>query len=77
MAPITDYLKKGEFHWSHITRKAFVEIKKRMVSAPVMRLSDFSEVFEMVCDASGIGIGRVLTQEGHPVAYFSKKLNDA
>ena len=76
MTPITDCLKKGEFNWSHAATKAFVEIKKRMVSVPVMRLPDFSKVFEVACDTSGIRIGGLLTQEGHPVAYFSEKLND-
>ena len=63
MAPITDCLKKGEFNWSHAATKAFVEIKKRMVSALVMRLPNFSKVFEVACDASGIEIGGVLAQE--------------
>ena len=53
-----------------------MEIKKRILSAHIMRLSDFFEVFEVACDASGIGIGRVLAQEGHPVA-FNEKLNAA
>ena len=48
-----------------------------MVRAPVMRLSDFSKVFVLTCDVSGIDAGGVLAQEGHPVAYFSEKLNDA
>ena len=34
-------------------------------------------LFKVACDTSRIGIGGVLAQEGHPVAYFSEKLNDA
>ena len=74
MALIMDCLKKDEFTWSNAAAKAFVEIKARMVSAAVMRLPDFSKIFEVACDVSDIGIGGVLTQEGHPIAYFSEKL---
>src|SRR4051812_47306227 len=76
MAPITDCLKKGEFVWSKAATRAFVEIEQRMIEAPVMRLPDFFKVFEVACDASGLGIGEVLSQESHPVANFSGKLND-
>ena len=75
MASITDCLKKNEFAWSNAAAKAFVEIKARMISAPVMHLSDFSKIFEVAC-ASGIGIG-VLSQEGIQLFNFSEKLNDA
>ncbi|KAJ0967944.1 hypothetical protein J5N97_024861 [Dioscorea zingiberensis] len=77
MAPITNCLKKGDFHWTASATKAFEDIKKRMTEAPILRHPDLSKVFEVACDASGIGIGGVLSQEGHPVAYFSEKLNDA
>ena len=47
-----------------------------MVTAPILRLPDFERSFEVHTDASDFAIGGVLLQDGHPVAYESRKLQD-
>jgi len=77
VAPITDCIRNGTFEWTKAADKAFLELKDKMTHAPILRLPDFTKVFEVTCDTSGVGIGRVLSQEYHPVAFFSEKLNEA
>ena len=48
-----------------------------MTSEPVLRLPDFELPFEVHTDASDRAIGRVLVQEGHPIAFESHKLKEA
>jgi len=45
-----------------------------LISAPVLALPDFSKPFTIETDASANGIGVVLMQSGHPIAYLSKSL---
>jgi hypothetical protein len=49
-------------------------MKKVMSTCLVLSLPYFSQPFILECDASGEGIGAVLMQNRHPIAYESQKL---
>jgi len=54
--------------------EAFEILKDKLTKTLILALPNFTKTFEIKCDASNIGIGVVLLQEGHPITYFSEKL---
>lgn len=74
-SPLTELLKKGGFVWGDTAEEAFELLKEALVSAPVLAYPDFSLPFIVETDACNIGVGAVLAQLEHPVAYYSRKLS--
>jgi hypothetical protein len=73
--PLNDLVKKGTlFVWTSVHSSAFSAIKEALVIAPVLPLPNFSKQFQIQTDASDMGVGVVLLQEGHPQAFVSKAL---
>jgi hypothetical protein len=63
--------------WTGKCQGAFEKLKQLLTEAPLLRTPDVSKTYRVVTDASDIGLGGVLLQEGHPIAYESRKLNSA
>src|SRR5271168_4007044 len=81
--PLTDATRNSTqsnlrpIEWTKSMQAAFDELKKALTSAPCLALPDPDGEFEVTTDASedAKAVGAVLMQNGHPVAYESKKLN--
>jgi hypothetical protein len=53
----------------------FAQLKLAMTTTPVLALPDFTRQFIVEMDACDTGIGVVLMQDGHPLAFLSKSLS--
>jgi hypothetical protein len=77
-APMMDTVKKRHksFKWTEEAERSFNILKEKITERPIMVLPNFGKTFQGRCDASGVAIGAVLSQDNRPVSYFSEKLNE-
>jgi ABC-type multidrug transport system ATPase subunit len=72
---MTELLEKGKtFEWTPRREASFQELKKRLTTTLVLTMHNMEKLFSIYCDASGQGLGCVLMQDGHVVAYASRQL---
>ena len=72
--PLTEMLKKNNLLWHEGALKAFHNLKQALCEASILALPDFTKPFVLETNACDTGIGAVLSQEGRPLAFFSKAL---
>ena len=80
--PLTDLTRESvPWKWQEKEEKAFCDLKRSLVVAPVLRMPNFEMPFVVTTDASLVLVGAILEQDFgqglQPVAYESRKLNPA
>ena len=78
-APLVELTKKNlpESLWKTPERlEAFQKLKDALVSPQVLAVPDFTKPWEVWTDASGFCCGGILLQEGRPVAFHSKMMDE-
>ena len=80
-APLYHLTNKGvPFVWDDSCQLAFITLKDPLMHAPILKypdLSPASKQFQLYTDASATGIGAVLEQCGHIIAYTSRALSES
>ena len=80
--PMTELLRKDEpFIWNEKRQRAFDILKEKLTTAPILGYPDYEKPFILFTDASGKGLGAVLSQKQNDkevvIAYASRSLNKA
>ena len=73
--PMTMLTHKGvKYEWTDECEQSFQTLKNKLVSAPILTLPEPGKPFTIYSDASRIGLGCVLMQDGKVIAYASRQL---
>jgi hypothetical protein len=61
--------KDAKFKLSQQCKEAFLTLKKLLTIVPILAQCDIEKSCDVYCDASDMGIGGVLMQDGCAIAY--------
>ena len=75
--PLRDIMKNAQYAWGPEHNQAFNNIKREIVQAPILKYYDPKKETVLQTDASIKGLVTCLLQDGHPVYFASKSLQDA
>ena len=78
LAPLTRLVSKNaKFAWTDVEQKAFDDIKRVLGRETLLAYPQFDKPFVIHTDASNTQLGAVISQEGQPIAFYSRKLSPA
>src|SRR6476620_5016069 len=70
--PLTNLTRsKVKWEWTSRCQQAFLALKYCLTNAPLLRSPNEKLPYEVVTDASAVGLGAVLLQEGQPICFES------
>ena len=77
--PLHNLMKKDvPFLWNEDCEQAFLTLRDRLITSPIVAYPDFDKPFTLTCDASSHAIGAILSQEidgmEKVIAYYSAAL---
>ncbi|MEM7284223.1 MAG: ribonuclease H family protein [Pseudomonadota bacterium] len=77
LAPLTDLLGKRTYQWTDSHTAAFNQMKAIISKETLLCYPDHNQPFDIETDASDYQLGAVIKQNNRPVAFYSRKLNQA
>ena len=75
--PLREAIKNDEWNWTEDCTVAVDTVKKAIASAGVLKYLHPTKEIVVQCDASSLGLGAAILQDGKPVAFASRALSNA
>ena len=77
--PVNQLMKRNVkivFKWTPTQQQAFVQLKNKLRTTPLLVLPDLNQPFEIETDTSDYALGTMITQSSHPVTFHFENFND-